>query len=315
MNVPPVLVISGRYGRLANRLWTCANVLAFARDRGFRVVNPAFRDFAHYFATPAEQASQAAVDFRRAFALPWYWQALFSLTYKINLRTGWFPNIELGESGRLILEDSQETTDFFSRYRLSFLSGFYFCAPKCLERHGDTVREAFVPKVNLTNKIERTVRELRNRADMVIGIHMRQGDYRTYCDGIMFYSSAEYYEVMKSLAKQLPNRRLCFLICSDEEQDAAYFSGLDVVVSNGGAIDDLYRLAQCDYIVGPNSTYSQWSSWWGKVPLHVLDWRAAINHGKKKPIFSPNLKSDFDVFKAVDFFRYSDRLCKINEFI
>ena len=36
---------------------------------------------------------------------------------------------------------------------------------------------------------------------------------------------------------------------------------------------DLYALSRCDYIIGPPSTFSQWASYYGHVPLRFLRWK------------------------------------------
>ena len=41
-------------------------------------------------------------------------------------------------------------------------------------------------------------------------------------------------------------------------------------LNDGGAIDDLYGLSICDYIVGPPSTFSQFASFLGQKPLLIL---------------------------------------------
>jgi hypothetical protein len=39
----------------------------------------------------------------------------------------------------------------------------------------------------------------------------------------------------------------------------------------GSPVGDLYALAQCDYIFGPVSTFSQWASFYGNKPLLHLE--------------------------------------------
>ena len=39
-------------------------------------------------------------------------------------------------------------------------------------------------------------------------------------------------------------------------------------MSSGVAVEDLYALAGCDLLIGPPSTFTQWASFYGKVPLY-----------------------------------------------
>jgi hypothetical protein len=41
-------------------------------------------------------------------------------------------------------------------------------------------------------------------------------------------------------------------------------------MSRGSAVEDLYSLARCDYLLGPPSTFSLWASFYGNVPLHQM---------------------------------------------
>ena len=82
---------------------------------------------------------------------------------------------------------------------------------------------------------------------------------------------------MHEIAEQFPNKRVAFLVCSDEPQDPSEFSGLVVGFGTGHAIEDLYALACCDYVFGTTSTFSQWASFYGGIPLlQVADSSASV---------------------------------------
>ena len=159
------------------------------------------------------------------------------------------------------------------------------------------------------------VERARRDAEVLIGVHIRHGDYRTYCDGVMYYSTAQYAAVMRSLERQLPDRAVRFLVCSDEPQDGAAFEGLDVTISREISAVDMYALSSCDYIIGPNSSFSQWASFIGNVPIHVLDYKSAMLRDDIAPIFSPSLALDFTVFRPRDFSRFSAKKVSIEDYV
>jgi len=70
---------------------------------------------------------------------------------------------------------------------------------------------------------------------------------------------------------------------------------LSVQISDGDAANDIYLLSCCDYIVGPYSSFSQWASFVGQVPLHVVDYKNAFLEGREVRNV-PSLKHDFSVF-------------------
>lgn len=111
-----------------------------------------------------------------------------------------------------------------------------------------------------------------------IGIHIRRGDYATFSNGRYFYEIEYYYQLMDMLYQQIANnnKKVRFLICSNENFDISSeqllskvsFTTRDVIrFSPSSAIIDLYALSQCDYILGPPSTFSQWASFYGENKL------------------------------------------------
>jgi hypothetical protein len=75
---------------------------------------------------------------------------------------------------------------------------------------------------------------------------------------------------MRQIASQFQNKKVAFLVCSNEPRNEAEFPGLKVGISAASPVQDLYALSECDYIIGPLSTFSQWASFYGNKPLHQL---------------------------------------------
>ena len=103
---------------------------------------------------------------------------------------------------------------------------------------------------------------------------------------------------MHCIAAQFPGRKVAFLVCSDERQDPAVFAGLNVTFSDNSAVVDMYALAGCNFIVGPSSSFSQWASFYGNVPLHILNYKAHETFRDQTPVYEPNIKSDFRIFTS-----------------
>ena len=303
-----MLVIAGKYGRMGNQIWTFANVLAFARTNKIRCVNTAFADCPDYFLASTDQALGRSGPARKVR------NALLRLLYKINLRVKWFPVIELGEGGCLDLDSEASARRHFGKSRFVFLSGFYFFAPQSLRQHKQEVRRYFSLRPELSGKVDALVGAAKKDADVLVGVHIRQGDYRTFCDGIMFYETDVYVALMQSIANQCVGRKVAFLVCSDEQQRPELFDGLNATVSSSEPVVDMYALAQCDFIVGPNSSFSHWASFWGDVPLHVLDWKAAELAGRNDGIRSPQLAHDFKVFEPERFPEHCSHRVSIDAF-
>ena len=120
---------------------------------------------------------------------------------------------------------------------------------------------------------------------------------------------------MQHLAERLRPRTVCFNLVSDEPIDATAFRGLNTKVHRGTPIEDMYLLASCDYIIGPNSTFSHWASFWGAVPLHILDWKTMDRFCPSNSVHYPDPYHHFRVFEPADFGKHSSRRVSVRELL
>ncbi|MFT3807431.1 alpha-1,2-fucosyltransferase [Arenimonas sp.] len=305
-----MIVVMGKYGRLGNQLWTHANVFAFCMEHGIPYCSPAFPERHSFrFASRAPGFPQRGyLESNRMRSL------LVRGMYKTALRLPSWPIIHIGERSRLDLDRCAEQLVSIAASRTTFLTGLYFSAPASMRKNRTSLLESFAPIDELQTRVDRLLARTAGRPGPLIGVHMRRGDYRTYCDGIMYYSAAEYADVMRSLANSSRHRGGArFLVCTDEPVEPGSFDGLDVTVSTESPIVDLYSLAACDMIVGPNSSFSQWASYYGDVPLHVLNYKAAETHGSEEPVRHPDPEKHFSVFSPESFVRYSRQSLELPE--
>jgi hypothetical protein len=100
-----------------------------------------------------------------------------------------------------------------------------------------------------------------------VGVHIRKGDYANFKNGIYFFTNETYLEKMKTIVDLFKDKKVGFLLCSNEAVDLSAFQGLTTFNSSGQFIEDIYSLAQCDCIIGPPSTFSKWACFYGQVPL------------------------------------------------
>ncbi len=285
-----MLIVVGNFGRLGNQLWTHANSIAFAIENKLRLLDTCF-----VYSDRFRGKEGLVPELRRTVVSPDGAKGLAaSVGYRLNLRAKACPSVHLGEGGRLRLE-ADRNREVLVKSRFAFLSGLFVSAPGAVERNFGTLKTYFDVKHENRRKAESLVALMRSRCDLIVGVHIRHGDYRTYNKGLMFYSAAEMAMVMRGIVQQVPAQRVGFVVCSDETQDPSVFAGLSVQISDGDAVNDIYLLSCCDYIIGPYSSFSQWASFVGQVPLHVVDYKNAFLEGREVRNV-PSLKNDFAVF-------------------
>ena len=132
------------------------------------------------------------------------------------------------------------------------------------------LQHIFRPRKNITNKAEELISEIRKEADMIIGVHIRHGDYKTFYNGRYYYTLDEYHQLMLKIKELYKESHVAFFISSNVDFSTDVFSDCNCYrfgKEPSGDILDLYTLSICDKIIGPWSTYSRWASFIGEVPL------------------------------------------------
>lgn len=280
-----------RCGRLANRMVVFANLVAFVAEHGGRLVNFTFHSYADLFESthrdfycqfpPATRRSRWDVipplgRLLRRLRLPYQ---LVRYASRLNERFAPFGKrvVTVRETpGQPItrLEDP-ELLARLGGARTVFFYGWNFRSPELVRRHAEKIRAYFQPIESIAAASRNAVARLRAQAEIVVGVHVRHGDYRTWKNGLYYYPVEQYATWMRSLAGQFPGQRVAFLVASDEPRTTEEFPGLATGFCPGSPVADIYALAGCDYIIGPPSTYSQWASFHGNTPLLQIHHRDA----------------------------------------
>ena len=136
------------------------------------------------------------------------------------------------------------------------------------------LKRIFRPNDVIMNKAERIISEIRQTSDIIIGVHIRRGDYATWNNGQFFYTLEEYRLFMLKIKELYKDKKVSFFISSNEDFSLNTFKECNCYrfgVEPSGAILDLYTMSLCDRIIGPFSSYSRWASFIGEVPICFLE--------------------------------------------
>ena len=293
-----LFTIGLRCGRLANRLIIFANFIALAEEHGPRVINYTFHSYSHLFDATRENVHCAyPVPPRKSWLgrVPGAGAAirktriLYHFTRYASVLIDRFPVfgrkvVTLCETeGQFITYlDSPEVQEKIRPAKMVFVYDWRFRAPNLVQKHGDKIRAYFRPLSEFETASREVVEPLRRDADIVIGVHVRHGDYRGWKGGKYFYPVETYappgcaWELVTHFG-----RKVSFLVCSDERRNAEEFPGLTVGFGTKSPVSDLFALSRCDYIIGTKSTFPQWASFYGGKPLlQMLDKNVSAKAGK-----------------------------------
>ncbi|WP_073111520.1 alpha-1,2-fucosyltransferase [Hymenobacter daecheongensis] len=146
--------------------------------------------------------------------------------------------------------------------------GWQFRDKRHFAQNGDLLRRIFRPIAAHRRAVEHVLTANRQAADVLVGVHIRRGDYAGWHGGAYLYDNATFVRAMQQMQALFPaTTRVRFLLFSNETIADADFAAFDTGRSTNHAVEDLYAMAGCDYIIGPLSTYSMWASFYGRVPL------------------------------------------------
>jgi|GEM_PF-183683 len=282
-----LFIISLRSGRLANRLMLFAQFIALAEEQGHRIINFAFHSYAHLFETTRRDIyCRYPVALRRSWldVVPGVAAALrktricYQLVCYGSIWNEYFPifgrqvvTLREKPGSKVMPLDEPGIQAQIRDARIVFAHGWLFRVPgSWVQRHAGKIRDYFRPIEEYARASREAVDRLRRDADIVVGVHVRHGDYRVWRGGKYFFPASRYAGWMQELAAQFPERKVAFFVCSDEPRNADEFPGLSVGLGTGSAMGDLHALAGCDYIFGPQSTFPQWASFYGNKPLLLL---------------------------------------------
>ena len=276
--IPPLpedhklFVISGRCGRLGNRIILFANFIALAEEQGHRVINPTFHSYARFFkATRGDIYCQYPPAMRRSWwdTVPGVGGAIrgtrifFHVARAAGLLNERYPifgkrifTLRQCPAQKITALDDPEVQAKIRDARIVFVNGWTFRAPGLVQRHAERIKSYFQPVAEIEQASFKAVAQLRQHADIVVGVHVRHGDFANWRGGKFFFPASRYAAWMNELAEQFPGCKVSFFVCSDEPRHEHEFPGLRVGIGAGSAVGDMCALAKCDYIFGPLSTFS-----------------------------------------------------------
>lgn len=272
-----MLIVNFRAGQLANKLFHFGHFIANCKAHGYKLYYPFFAEYKPFFEN-LESDEHIRVSL---FANP----VLASVSLRIvrslerkSKRNVWVPAAfmfhDVTSYEEKDVDYDMNEADFVAaaKEKIVVANGWLYRDHKNFKIYADEIRRTFRPKVQFVEEAANVLAALKTTTGVVIGVHIRRGDYRQYDRGKWFYDDSVYRNYMQSLASIFgPEGKECiFLIASNEKVNKANFSGLNVHCEERHFITDLMCLSMCDYIMGPPSTFSKWASFYSRVPLYQM---------------------------------------------
>ena len=140
------------------------------------------------------------------------------------------------------------------------------------KKYFNDIKRLFTPAKNITDECEDFFRKNFKEVDIVVGVHIRYGDYRTFEGGKYFYNLDIYNTKMIEIENAFPEKRIGFFVASNEHIDLSFFRDRKVfTLPNSNATKDLYCLRLCNYLIGAPSTFSAWASYLASTEIYFIE--------------------------------------------
>lgn len=283
-----MVILHARSGQLANRLFMLGTFIGNAIENGHEIICAGFEEYYHLF----ENINKACSDYKVEFIEPK--EKLRS--YGIDLASKLTNNIKLFSrisNHYKYSETGDINTSFFiesAKHKKMHVKGWPYWDVDNFIKHADVLRKIFVPKEQYQKNALAFLKKINAPDHVFVGVHIRQGDYKEYLDGQYYFTIEEYIKVIMQIQEQLINKGLkpFFIICSNVKVELGAVT-FPYIISDLDAMSDIVLLSKCDYIIGPPSTFSQWSSFYGQVPSNVIRNKIdPIKLADFSPIAAPN---------------------------
>jgi len=244
-----MFILIKRYGNHSNRLFQAIHLEAYCLEKSERFINLDFSDMASY-----------------------YFDNYFKrLNHKILIR------LILKFCKKNIIElviDSQNENKMnisnFKAHLIKLVTGWGFFSHELTEKYRDYFISKYKLKDKFYKKNELYLWILSNKTKYVIvGLHIRRGDYQFFNEGKYYYSDSEYMLVVNCVEEIIKNTgsQCFFIVFSDSD---VTFNSENIIVSKNEWYIDHVLMSNCSYLLGPPSTFTSWASYIGRVPLYHI---------------------------------------------
>jgi hypothetical protein len=265
---------------LGNQLWPLAAIAAFAIRHDLEVTCPNFRRHAQNFAYFSSDRYCRFPNGARMKVIAKGLATESRLFLGIARRVGLVHSVvsSLDETVDLDAVDVAGKLVGHARRRVVYMHGLYFLCHSAIAESREKIRSLFRIQESLWIGVRQTIISCRARGDVVVGLHVRRGDYLGVKDDLLF-SLSDYETMADKVVSLFYPKKVVFLVCATEMLPVSAFNSHEIIRAPGHYVQDMYCLANCDVIIGPPSTYSQWSSFYGGVPIFTMNSINEIKYG------------------------------------
>jgi len=249
--------------QMCNNLLQYAHVYAWGREHGRKVISMRFSYKYQYF----------HICHTNLTGFGWYLLAKYMAALKL-LPTASFKH---GDCDREALEKKM------LRHRHIVVSGWNVRFYDLFLKYRKDICDLFAIDSKYTEPVKTKMQEAEKSSTphhpsstIRLGVHIRRGDYATWIDGKYFFDDEVYANHINRFAAMHQTEDIhVYLSTNDPTVSEETFQRLCPTVHihhlHGNAPEDLFMLSECDFLIGPPSTFSLVAAMYRDIPLYRMD--------------------------------------------
>ena len=245
--------------QMCNNLLQYAHVYAWGREHGRKVISMRFSYKYQYF----------KICHTSLTGFGWYLLAKYLAALRL-LPTASFKHEDC---------DREALERKMLRHRHIVVSGWHARWYDLFQKYRDEITDLFTLDSQYTEPVKAKMQKVEQGSTgsiVRLGVHIRRGDYRIFHDGKYLYDDEVYQRHIRRFMMLHPGKAIHVYIATNDHEvkESSYQEqcpGAHVHCLGGSSPEDLFMLSECDYLIGPPSTYSLVAAMYRDIPLYRMD--------------------------------------------
>ena len=268
------VILCDKYGNIGNQLYMSCFLIKWAEEFNLLAFNFGLIHNQKYYTKPGNDIF-LRYPYRKSVNCTKVQEILASSLNRISLRflkSKFLKNINsLNLLQNKTDKDFHELETSIQKNDITFLRGFIHNQPYSIFRNVfSKIKEYFEVSLRYTSDINEPLESLKEY-DILVGVAIRHGDYKTWQNGKYYLSTETYHQWMEKVENFFASKKVGFFIASDEEQDLSIFEKHNFFFRSGHPLANLYTLAECNFLVSVPSSFAGWAHFIGDTPIFNLN--------------------------------------------
>lgn len=249
-----MIILLYPFGQTSNQFFQHVHLDAFCREYNILFYNPSF----HLYKKDYPKLKL----FCHNFFIYKFFRLIFKIRQKLNLL-------------EVVDFDNDDNVRYYSqnakrfKWNIVFCSGWRFRRADLVEKYREDYQRQFRPDIDI-KKLEADFLKRDFIGQILMGVHIRRGDYKEYAGGKFYFEDDIYINYINQLLNLLNSDCKIILFTDDSSFNFQIYKDRfsNVCLSQCSVVEDHYLMSKCDYLLGAFSTFSLWASYIGGAKLY-----------------------------------------------